>query len=303
MVDMQRILCPVDFSDASCHALEHAAASARWYGAQITLVHVYSIPIPWGAAAGAPAAVPVLPAVQPDEMIAEVRRFGAGVLGDASPEIVVTEGNTAKEIVRLAEERQADLLVMGTHGRGGFERLFLGSVTEKVLRTTSRPVLTVPPPIQTATAGPIIYKNILCPLDFSDASSRALGYALSLAKKTDACVTPLHVVEGFIESGELNINAHYNVPEYRGYLMEDAMTRLKAAIADDRAPCKSEPKVVSGKASREILRIAVETQADLIVMGVHGTGAADRFGSTTHRIVREAPCPVLTLRAIDEART
>ena len=111
-------------------------------------------------------------------------------------------------------------------------------------------------------------------------------------------MTPLHVVEGFIESGALNINAHYNVPEYRGYLMEDAMTRLKAAIADDRALCKSEPRVVSGKASREILRMALETQANLIVMGVYGSGTADRwgFGSTTHRIVREAPCPVLTLR-------
>lgn len=287
MVDIRRILCPIDLSDASRHALKHAAASARWYGAQVTVVHVYSIPVPWGAAAGAPAAVPILPAVQPQEIIAEVRRFSAGVLTDDSPDIVVKEGSPAKEIVGLADERQADLLVMSTHGRGGFERLFLGSVTEKVLRTTNRPVLAVPPPIQTPNADPVHYKNILCPLDFSEASSRALEYALSLAKKTDACVTPLHVVEGFIDSPALNINAHYNA-EYRGYLIEDAMTRLNSAIADDRALCKSEPRVVSGKASREILRIADETQADLIVMGVHGTGAADRFGSTTHRIVREA---------------
>ena len=297
MVDVRRILCPIDLSDASGHALKHAAASARWYGAQITVVHVYSIPVPWGAAAGAPAALPILPAVQPEEIIAEVRRFSADVLGDDSPDIVVKEGSPAKEIVRLADERQADLLVMGTHGRGGFERLFLGSVTEKVLRTTNRPVLTVSPRIQTPNANPVHYKNILCPLDFSEASSRALVYALSLAKKTDACVTPLHVVEGFIDSPALDFNAHFTVPELRGYLIEDAMTRLNSAIADDRALCKSEPRVVSGKASREILRIADEAQADLIVMGVHGTGAADRFGSTTHRIVREAPCPVLTLRA------
>ena len=302
MVDIQRILCPIDLSDASAHALEHAAASARWYGAQLTVVHVYSTPLLWNATAISGEVV-VLPPIQLQDVIEEVRRFCTRVLAEGSPEIIVTEGHAVKEIVLLAERIAADLLVMGTHGRGGFERLFLGSVTEKVLRTTNRPVLTVPPPMQTPNADPVHYKNILCPLDFSEASSRALEYALSLAKKTDACVTPLHVVEGFIDSPELNINAHYNVPEYRGYLMEDAMTRLKAAIADDRALCKSEPEVVSGKASREILRMAVVTQADLIVMGVHGTGAADRFGSTTHRIVREAPCPVLTLRAIDESQS
>ena len=112
MVDIQRIMCPIDLSDASRHALEHAAAAARWYGAQVTVVHVYSTPIPWSAAAGAPAAVPILPSVQPQEIIEEVRRFSAAVPSVDSPEIVVTEGNPAKEIVRLADERQMDLLVM-----------------------------------------------------------------------------------------------------------------------------------------------------------------------------------------------
>ncbi len=302
-MDIRRILCPIDLSDASRHALKHAVASAKWYGAHITLLHVYGAPQPWVAASEMPGYVPLLPPTQSQDVVEEVRRFVAPMMGDGPHEVVATEGIPAKDIVRLADETGADLLVMGTHGRGGFERLFLGSVTEKVLRTTNRPVLTVPPPIQTPNADPVHYKNILCPLDFSEASSRALEYALSLAKKTDACVTPLHVVEGFIDSPELNINAHYNVPEYRGYLIEDAMTRLNSAIADNRALCKSAPRVVSGKASREILRIADETQADLIVMGVHGTGAADRFGSTTHRIVREAPCPVLTLRGVDESRS
>lgn len=297
MVDVQRIVCPIDFSDASRHALEHAAASARWYRAHLTVIHVYSTPVPWGVAAGAPAVAPIVPAVQPQEVITEVRRFSAGVLADDSLEVVVSEGNPSKEIVRLADERQADLLVMGTHGRGGFERLFLGSVTEKVIRTAQFPVLTVPPPIQTPPATALIYKTILCPLDFSDASQRALEYALSLAKKTGACVTPLHVVEGFIDPPDLDFNAHYNVPEYRRYMEEDALTRLNAAIHDVRDVCNSEPRVVRGKAAQEILRVADEVRADLIVMGVHGTGAADRFGSTTHQIVRGAPCPVLTLHA------
>ena len=282
----------------------HSSMQPRQRGgrAHLTAVHVYSTPVPWGASAGAPAVAPILPAVQPQEVIAEVRRFSAGVLADDSLEVVVSEGNPSKEIVRLADERQADLLVMGTHGRGGFERLFLGSVTEKVIRTARCPVLTVPPPIQTPTATALIYKTILCPLDFSDASQRALEYALSLAKKTAASVLPLHVVEGFIDPPDLDFNAHYNVPEYRRYMEEDALTRLNAVIDDVRDVCNSEPRVVRGKAAQEILRVAEEVEADLIVMGVHGTGAADRFGSTTHRIVREAPCPVLTLRAARPVR-
>lgn len=88
---------------------------------------------------------------------------------------------------------------MGTHGRGGFERLFLGSVTEKVLRTARCPVLTVPPPAEGAPSGPVLYKTILCPLDFSDSSMRALEYALSLAKESHARVILLHVLLPLLE--------------------------------------------------------------------------------------------------------
>lgn len=296
MVSIQQIICPTDFSEPSLHALKHAAAAARWYGAQVTVVHVYSMPIAWSAAAGAPAAVPVLPPIEPQEVVSEVRRFSAQVLDDRSPEVVVVEGNAAKEIARVADERQADLLVMGTHGRGGFERLFLGSVTEKVVRTAPCPVLTVPPPVQRPMTDPVIYKTILCPLDFSEVSHQALQYAFSLSERTGACVTPLHVVEGFIEEPALDFRRHFNVPEYRRYMEEDARTRLTAATAGVPAACKAEPRVVVGKAREQILRVADDLQADLIVMGVRGSGAADRFGSTTHRIVQEAPCPVLTWR-------
>jgi len=82
---------------------------------------------------GCPGHVPLPPPVQPDEVTEEVRRFFAPSLSDSgqSVEIVVREGHAAKEIVLLAEQLPADLLVLGTHGRSGFERLFLGSVTEK----------------------------------------------------------------------------------------------------------------------------------------------------------------------------
>ncbi len=297
MVDVQRILCPIDFSEPSRYAVEHALAAARWYGAQITVVHVHSILVPWGPTPGIHGDVPALPPVRPQDLIKEVDRFYASLRTDGSPDIVVKEGSPAKEIVRLADEMAADLLVMGTHGRGGFDRLVIGSVTEKVFRTARSPVLTVSPGTKSPPGGPVQYKTVLCPVDFSTASTRALLYALSLAKQTAGRMVLLHVVEGVADLPRET--AHFNVPEYGAYLEQDAMTRLKAVIPDTaRGWCKPEERVTSGKAHREILRLAAETKAELIVMGVHGKGAMERwFGSTTTHVVREATCPVLTVRA------
>jgi nucleotide-binding universal stress UspA family protein len=301
MADIRRILCPVDFSEGSRHSLEHAIVFAKWYAAEITVFHVYSAPQPLVPVATVPGNVPLLPALQPDEVTEEVRRFCQPLTPpDVGLAFAVNEGSPAKEIVRHADEISADLLIMSTHGRGGFERLILGSVTEKVLRTTLRPVLTVPPPVGTPSPGPATYKTILCPLELSEASSRALEYALSLAKEADARLILLHVVEGLTEQPYPSEAAQFNVPEYHRHLEEDAMKRLKAAVPDeDRTWCQPEERVESGKAYREILRVAADTRAELIVMGVHGKGVVDRwlFGSTTSHIVRQATCPVLTLRA------
>ncbi|MGH7556160.1 MAG: universal stress protein, partial [Longimicrobiales bacterium] len=198
MVNINRILCPVDLSEFSRDALRHALALAEWYEAHVTVCHVYSAPQPLLPVTGLPGNAPLLPPVQPDEIAEHVRRFCASSLQDReeSAEIVVREGNAAKEIVLLAEQLPADLLVLGTHGRSGFERLFLGSVTERVLRTTHAPVMTIPPPV--TQPGPALYKTILCPLDFSDASTRALDYALSLAQEADARLILLHVIENLL---------------------------------------------------------------------------------------------------------
>lgn len=137
MVDIDRILCPVDFSELSRHALDHAAVLARSYEAQITVLHVFNVPQPVVPVSGIAGDVPVIPPVRPEDVVEEVRRFcGSLTVAGNALEIVATAGTPAKEIVRYADHMSADLLVMGTHGREGFERLVLGSVTEKVLRTT-----------------------------------------------------------------------------------------------------------------------------------------------------------------------
>jgi nucleotide-binding universal stress UspA family protein len=296
MVEIHRILCPVDLSEFSRHALDHALALAKWYEAQITVLYVSGAP-PLPPLTDMRADVPVVPPLQPDVVADDVRRF-CGLLTTAAggpADVVVKEGNAAKEIVQEAE--RGDLVVMGTHGRSGFERLFLGSVTEKVLRTTHVPVLTVPPPVERPAS--VLYKTILCPIEFSPASTRALEYALSLAEETDARLILLHVVEGALEEPHFGAMGHLSVREFYRYLEEDAMARLKAAVPEEaRVWCRPDERVVSGKAYRRILQVAADEDAELIVMGVHGIGVLHHrlFGSTTHHIIREAGCPVLTLR-------
>lgn len=299
MAEIKRILCPIDFSDTSRHALEHAFAFARWYQARVTVLHVFNVPPTVMPAAGVPADLSGLPPLQPEDVADEVRQFsGLTDRADASAaEFVVVEGSPVREILRHAEETPADLLVMGTHGRSGFEALFLGSVTEKVIRSTRVPVLTVPPAVEHVES--VVYKTILCPIEFSDPSVRALEYALPLAAETGARLILLHVVEQLVDLPQPGELSAFSLQEYRRYLEEDARALLRSAVPEEaRVWCTPEERVVSGKAYRIILDIAEQEKAEVIVMGVHGKGALTRrlFGSTTHHVIREARCPVLTLR-------
>jgi nucleotide-binding universal stress UspA family protein len=297
MADITRILCPIDLSPASLRALEHALALARWYRATLVAFHVFSPqPLPMATEFGG--YVPAPPPRDEQEIIEEVRRFAPPVAGSIPFEIVVREGNPVNEIVGQVEEMPADLLVLGTHGRSGFERLFLGSVTEKVVRKVACPTLTVPPHDK-VPAEPVSFKKILCPVDFSPTSTRALEYAVSLAKESDARLMVLHVLESYVDAVKLSEVSQFTLPEFEQHRRTDAADRLRAMIpANAREWCTPEELVITGKPHREIVRVAADTDADLIVMGVHGRGAVDLmvFGSATNEVLRAASCPVLTLR-------
>jgi nucleotide-binding universal stress UspA family protein len=299
MIRIDRIFCPVDFSDVSRHGLAHAAAFAQWYESTVTVLHVYSAPVPPVAVSQYPGNIPLLPPIQPEEVREQVRQFCQPLIATGvTPAIEVEEGDPVKVIARVSAVTSPDLLIMGTHGRGGFQRLVLGSVTEKVLRLVTCPVLTVPPPVE--TAGPPSFKTILCAIDFGSSAIRALEYAFSLAKEADARLILLHVVESLADAAALGEPIGFSIPDFQRSLEHDAMERLAALMpADARSWCRPEARVMTGKAHREILRAAVENQAELIVMGVQGRGAIDLllFGSTTQHVIRQASSPVLTVRA------
>jgi nucleotide-binding universal stress UspA family protein len=218
-------------------------------------------------------------------------------------EAAVREGSTAGEILEHAASMKADLLVIGTHGRSGFERLILGSVAEKVLRKASCPVMTVPRGLPDAVpANPVLYKRILCPVDFSESSLHALKYAMSMAQEADGRLAVLHVVEhefqNITDIAGVAHDAGMTIGDFLKQREEALRRRLQDTVAGASEFCSAESLIAQGKPWREVLRMAAERQRDLIVMGVQGRGAADLwfFGSTTQHVVREASCPVLTLR-------
>jgi nucleotide-binding universal stress UspA family protein len=298
MRHINRILCPVDLSDISRHTTEHAALLGQWYHAKVTALHVCNpvvVPSTDFIVAGRPRE-PLLTEHELNDIRAQVLRcFSSLPPGDV--DVVIEHGRVADRVLECALSLPADLIVMGTHGAGGFEHLVLGSVAEKVMRKATCPVMTVPPRAHTTSQLP--FKRLLCPVDFSDASLSALERALSIAQEGEAQLTILHVLE-WRPGDEPLTNRPINVPEFRGQLEHDVARQLQALVPDS-VPHGRRPttRIAHGKGYREILAVAAEEHADVIVMGVHGRNPLDMMllGSTTNQVVRRATCPVLTVRA------
>jgi nucleotide-binding universal stress UspA family protein len=298
MVEIRRILCAIDFSDISRHALEHAVAVAKWYDAEITALHAtYPRFVPQPPIFFAEPPHSVLAAEDSRELAeTQLRRWldevaGAGVKTRA----VIEEGHAAPAILRLAADLQADLIVVGTHGVTGFDRLVLGSVAERVLRKASCPVMTVPPAV--AGTPHLPYARVMCPVDFSESSLVALQFGFSIAQEANAHLTILHVL-GWPAGETLGFD-DLDTPEFRQRVEAEARRRLDALVTDEqRVWCEPATQVACGKPYEQILKSAAIDRADLIVMGVRGRNPVDLtvFGSTTNQVIRRAACPVLTLR-------
>jgi nucleotide-binding universal stress UspA family protein len=294
---IRHVLCPVDFSECSRHALDHALAIAHLYGGTVTVLHVASESTGTVLFAGAP-----LPSSTPPsraDLVSRVEAFARGEGGVlARVDIAVVErGGAATTILDEAARLKPDLLVIGTHGRSGFDRLVLGSVAERVLRRATCPVLTVPPRVPDAvTAGPVLYGRILCGVDLSEASYAALGRALSLARESRGWLGVAHIIE-LLPGAEGPLPAA--LEPLATQWAENAQAQFAARIPHDlRYLCTVDEIIARGNPRRTLLRLADEHRADLIVIGAHGKGTLDRllFGSTAEGVVRGARCPVLTVR-------
>jgi len=288
---LQRVLVATDLSEASRTPLGYAAALSRRLNASLTALYVsprYASYEPFPA-------FPSQAALDPARRQAleeEVRRFVESAAWPQPVEVVVRDGDPADEILAAAGESTFDLVVLGTHGRRGFERWSLGSVTDRVARRLERPLLTVPPHAGTPSA-----VRMLCALDLSDASAEVLAYAAGFAERLEARLVVMHVAEG----------SHWYDPWPISGVDPDAIRRAVAETAERRlaelvarhvpGAVPVEVRVTFGRPQREIERVARD-EVHVVVLGVPSTRGIDRlfFGSTAQHVLRAGTCPVLLVR-------
>jgi nucleotide-binding universal stress UspA family protein len=314
MLQFNKILCPIDFSPISMRALIYATALTRWSEGELEVLHVAPLleadgeQVQVAGIVGAAHAGPAPVRAVREQALREIgRAIAAAGANDVDARALVLEGSAHDVIVSRSRMSPADLLVMGTHGHGGFTRLLLGSVTEKVLRHVACPVFTVPPATPDKPEDIAHFRRILCPIDYSPSSLRALRCALDLARQAGGCVTALHALEYMDPEDEPEPSPYdpcrQAVLEHhqRGQeLVERARKRLHAQLAPEPTTwCDiEESTVVVDRAYKAILRQAQALDVDLIVMGAQGTGGLELmvYGSNTQHVLRAAACPVLTVK-------
>lgn len=293
-----RILCPIDLSENSRRALDYAIGMARHYGASLTALYVIPPPVPLMPSLDSPAYPGYV--YTPDDLAAieqQVQTFVDAGQAGLHVESRVVEGFVVGQILDVAAAQAADFIVVGTHGRGGFQRLVLGSVAERVLARSTCPVMAIPPHMaNSAPVGPAPFANVLCGIDYTPSSQKALDYATWFTRESAGQLTLVHVVE--IAGGEPAVAGVRGLVD-ESVFVTAARGRLHTFLPKELPQRNVGFEVVkSGKAYRGIIDVARERGCDLIVLGAHG-GLTNvlGLGSTTNHVLREVSCPVLTVRA------
>lgn len=284
MKRLSHILCAIDSSRPAQAAFRQALALSGARNAELALVIAVPRSEPFNRRARARTA-----------LIAAVRR-AAGAAG-VRLRVSVQHGDPAGVILLHAHSRPCDLIVLGTRRRSGRERFREGSVAEQVTRRATCPVLAVPAEPTAGRGGQGgAFRNVVCPVDFSPASDVALTQALGVAADSQGRLTLVHAVPG---SDPMNRSAyHFSVPEYGRLMKREAWQRMQDSVPPGlRATIDVYARVVTGTPADQIVRLAGDINADLIVMGVTSRGAVGRrlFGSTAVRVMRSAACPVLAV--------
>lgn len=272
---MKRILAPTDFSELSGEAARLAARIAAQNDAELVLFYADPfLPPPHflGSDVGEVAASLANSKILAEQELEKLR--GEIVPPAVRSRSVVIEDLPVAAIVDWANRNEVDLVVMGTHGRSGINRIMLGSVSERVLREGSVPLLLVRPH-QSAEI-----RTIVCPVNLSPIARRTLEYAVGFATAAGAELALWHVPETS-ERGE-SIE-QWIAPEWRDKV---TMHRLEQ----------------SGDPAEHLIHAARDEGADLIIIGSQHRRFVDTtvIGSTTVKMTRHAPCPVLVVTARDE---
>jgi nucleotide-binding universal stress UspA family protein len=286
-VSLKNILYTSDFSAIAENAAAYALELARRFDAKIFAVHVRPLEIYGMAPPESWAVLHDAAEAQAKEEAAHLDRLFPGV-PHAS---IVEEGDVWNVLSDSIDRNSIDVVVMGTHGRRGLQKVLLGSVAEKVLRGASCPVLTVGPCVPLGAECNAEMKRILFATDFSAASEAATAYAVSLAQENQAALDIVHIVEPR-NPGEVINSAE---------LVSGCAARMRSLIpADSEFRCGANTLIEVGQPAEQILNVAKARRSQLIVLGVKTasslTAAAHLPWAIAHRILSAAECPVFTVR-------
>ncbi len=301
MAAFSKILFPTDFSGYSNGVLDHALAWAGKFDADVHMVHVVTVHNfdPFNPDLGFPEIGMDLDLHETAQQQMDKIIGGGGEEGDVT---VTRETRTGfsqwSEIVNAALEQHADLIVMATHGRKGLQHLFLGSTAEKVLEHAPCPVLLLRPDRDEMLPPPGEVESILFPTDFSDESSQAVSLALEMVVEFGAKLHLFHSVEQDVPPPYYAAGIT-SIFELNDTVLDMSREQMAKLVPDDLAGTIEHDFVVrEGHSAQQIITFAREAAVDLIVMATHGYSGLEQalLGSTTDRVIRNTPCPVLVVK-------
>ena len=275
------VLAPTDLSDSSIPALRYARLFADRFSAKLTVMYTDPIVYPVDMAGPADGLSIVTTPEHQARLRTEVERHADAMMSGRPYDIDVTIGLPVSSILAAAKDRNADLIVMGTHLRHGWRHALLGSVSEGVLHGSSCPVLTVATRDGYVGAMPYAITNIMCPINFTDVARESLHVAARLAEAFGARLTIVHVLEA---------------DEVMNTKADEEKVRLWVA-PELQDVCSFRELVVRGGAAERVLDCADDVGSDFLVIGAQHKLFRDStvIGTTTERLIRFASCPVMVV--------
>ena len=296
-ISLKNIALATDFSEASDKAFEYATAIAGCYQSKLHVVH--AIP-------AAPSLLPTLFEHDQLEQQSEQRMYDLSTRSELKAlthQLLVRTGSVWTVLSHVIHDEKIDLLVLGTHGWGGFKKAVLGSVAEEIVRLSPCAVMTIGPNTIAPPDFDGEFHRILFATSFGTASEKALPYALFFAKPSRAKLILLHVLPPTpYPTPGVGLKAHERIQEWR-----DEQTAVIKAKLEELLPSgevlECEPEYVVGfdLLFQGILSAATEHQPDLIVMGAKRALSSKTIAhmpwTVMHEVMCHAKCPVLTVRA------
>jgi nucleotide-binding universal stress UspA family protein len=277
----QLVLCPTDFSEMATLALKFAKMVSTGFEARmIVLFADHFEPPPYFTPGQENRLIKSMERSRKAATVHLARYIRENLGEETQAEALVMEDRPDQAILKTTEARNADLIVMGTHGRRGWRRFMLGSVTERTLRETDRPVLTVRFKESERVTAPVFIKKILCPVNYTEAAHFSLDHAVAMAECFRADLTVLHVIES-PSSDESEQAAH--------------KTLCTWIPGEMRSRCNLREIIRRGEPAEQIIETALSLGCDLIVIGAQHKRFSDTtvIGTTTFPVTQHTPCPVL----------